>query len=250
MAGFFGKLPAKGDFLSRQLPREFLDPWDGWLQAAMHSSREQLGDAWLELYLTGPIWRFALSPGVCGADAWYGVMMPSVDRVGRYFPLTIAGSAGCGGNPFHLARIGADWFQRAEDLALSVLDEDQPGFEQFEAAVASLGDPAGAMQGGDAVDADLGESLTWRLPLSTSMDPSDSYPWLLRQLLAGRGDVLSLWWGDGAEGVEPSLCVCAGLPPAEGFAAMLNGQWADWSWQDPLGSARAAEDEASSAVIP
>ena len=31
--GFFGKLPSHGDFLSRRLPRSFVDPWDSWLQS-------------------------------------------------------------------------------------------------------------------------------------------------------------------------------------------------------------------------
>ena len=89
-AGFFGKLPKHGDFLSRRLPRAFTDPWDRWLQNAIADSREQMAEDWLNIYLTSPIWRFALSPGLCGDNAWAGVLMPSVDRVGRYFPLTLA----------------------------------------------------------------------------------------------------------------------------------------------------------------
>ena len=37
--GFFGKLPEFSDFLSRRLPRSFLDPWDAWLQQGILSSR-------------------------------------------------------------------------------------------------------------------------------------------------------------------------------------------------------------------
>jgi len=88
--GFYGKVPGLGDFVSRRLPQAFIDPWDVWLQAAIASSRQQLGEQWLDIYLTSPLWRYALSPGSCGARGWAGVLMPSVDRVGRYFPLTIA----------------------------------------------------------------------------------------------------------------------------------------------------------------
>jgi type VI secretion system protein ImpM len=42
------------------------------------------------VYLTFPVWRFLLPVGVLGSTAWTGVLMPSVDRVGRYFPLTLA----------------------------------------------------------------------------------------------------------------------------------------------------------------
>jgi type VI secretion system protein ImpM len=66
-----------------------------------------LGEDWLPTWNMAPIWRFALSPGCCGRDAVLGLWMPSVDRVGRQFPLTFAAVAvdvgiaalirGCGG---------------------------------------------------------------------------------------------------------------------------------------------------------
>ena len=89
-AGFYGKLPSHGDFVSRRLPREFLDVWDSWLQQAVAESKARLGSDWLDAYLNSPIWRFALMPGICGDQAYLGLMMPSIDRVGRYFPLTVA----------------------------------------------------------------------------------------------------------------------------------------------------------------
>jgi type VI secretion system protein ImpM len=88
--GYHGKLPTKGDFITRRLPRGFLDSWDSWLQDVIAGSRTRMGEAWLDAYLTSPIWRFALPAGLCGEAAAADVVMPSVDRVGRYFPLTIA----------------------------------------------------------------------------------------------------------------------------------------------------------------
>ena len=90
LAGYFGKMPARGDFVSGSLGREFVDPWDDWIQASIEQSRDRLGEQWLDVYLTSPLWCFALSPSICGNHAWGGVLMPSVDAVGRYFPLTIA----------------------------------------------------------------------------------------------------------------------------------------------------------------
>ena len=49
-------------------------------------SRDALGEGWLETYLTAPVWRFALAAGCCGPAA-AGIWLPSVDRVGRYYPL-------------------------------------------------------------------------------------------------------------------------------------------------------------------
>ena len=88
--GAFGKMPALGDFFRLNLPRDFVDAWDGWLQEELAGSRASLGEHWLDCYLVGPLWRFALGPGLCETRAYAGVMMPSVDRVGRYFPLTVA----------------------------------------------------------------------------------------------------------------------------------------------------------------
>ena len=88
--GFYGKLPARGDFVRSGLPRDFTDPWDEWLQSVMTGSQTLMGDAWLPAFLEAPVWRFALPPGMCGALAVLGLMLPSVDRAGRYFPLTFA----------------------------------------------------------------------------------------------------------------------------------------------------------------
>ena len=87
--GFYGKLPCRGDFLQRRAPQDFVDAWDAWLQEGLHESRLRLQDAWLESYLTGPVWRFVFGAGVCGDAAYAGVLVPSGDRGGRFFPLTV-----------------------------------------------------------------------------------------------------------------------------------------------------------------
>ena len=59
-AGFYGKLPARGDFVRAGLPRDFTDPWDDWLQSVIAGSRSLMGDAWLPAFLEAPVWRFTL----------------------------------------------------------------------------------------------------------------------------------------------------------------------------------------------
>jgi type VI secretion system protein ImpM len=44
---------------------------------------------WTERYLEAPLWCFVLGNGVVGGQSWIGVMMPSVDESGRYFPFTV-----------------------------------------------------------------------------------------------------------------------------------------------------------------
>ena len=89
-AGWYGKIPATGDFIGRRMPALFSEAWDRWLQAAIAGSRERLGARWRDSFLSMPIWRFVLSPGMLTPNAWGGIMVPSVDAVGRYFPLAVA----------------------------------------------------------------------------------------------------------------------------------------------------------------
>ena len=91
--GFYGKIPSRGDFVRARLPSGFVAAWDAWTQAALASSRVQLGDGWLDAWLEAPVWRFVMPPGACGADAAIGVVLPSVDRANRHFPLVVAACA-------------------------------------------------------------------------------------------------------------------------------------------------------------
>jgi len=222
--GFYGKLPAKGDFLGRRLPRSFVDTWDAWLQDAIGQSREAMGDGWLEAYLTSPLWRFVLGPDVCGQDPMAGVMMPSVDRVGRYFPLALAIPVpGCN-RPFGLALANDAWFARVEDLALSVLD-DGADFDSFEAGVGAIGAPA---LEGDLDTRSLEGTCAVSLPGLEAL--GDAAPNLVDAVISTLAPRWSVWWSSGSEAVPPTFLVAAGLPPPHGYAALLDGGWERWGW--------------------
>jgi type VI secretion system protein ImpM len=120
VVGFYGKLPARGDFVRAGLPREFTDPWDDWLQSVFMGSQSIMGDAWLAAYLEAPIWRFSLPPGMCGPQGVLGVMLPSVDKAGRYFPLTFAALHPNGIDP----QEGEEWLARSEAAGLAALEQD------------------------------------------------------------------------------------------------------------------------------
>lgn len=126
--GFAGKLPARGDFVARGLPRGFLDAWDEWLGRVIPGSRAILGAAWLPAWLEAPIWRFALPGGQAGPDAVAGVLLPSVDRAGRHWPLTLAAVL-----PGQVAAPMPDpaWFAALEAIGLEAVlaDTDPDGIE-------------------------------------------------------------------------------------------------------------------------
>jgi type VI secretion system protein ImpM len=152
-AGCFGKLPGRGDFIVDRLPNSFVEPWDTFLRSFVASSRDALGDDWPDRYLNGPIWRFALSPGLAGPNAVIGTLMPSVDRIGRYFPMTIA-QVLCG-TPLIS---GEDpWFDRAEALSMETLnDEFDP--RTFTARLHDLGSPKLSFD-----EAPLSDGFWWTL---------------------------------------------------------------------------------------
>ena len=89
--GAYGKIPALGDFFRLGAEREFVTPWDIWLQTTLLAARKSLGDRFEDCYMSAPIWRFALPPSIAGTQGVVGILMPSVDRVGRQFksPLVI-----------------------------------------------------------------------------------------------------------------------------------------------------------------
>jgi type VI secretion system protein ImpM len=98
------------------------------------------------------------------------------------------------------------WYDAVEDLARESLD---PGFtlERFDGAP----EPAPAGAAGPAVAA-----MAWRLPLGEDMTAA-----IANAALQGH----SLWWTEGGPFVEASMLVCRGMPQAQGFAAMLDGQY-------------------------
>lgn len=230
--GYFGKLPGFADFVTRRLPRAFVDPWDTWLQESIVSARDRLGVEWLDTYLTSPIWRFALGAGVCGSAGWTGLLMPSVDRVGRHFPLTLAAElpADSGLLPV-LSQEG--WFERLEELALSSLDEpfDLAVFDQqlqTLALPASQSAPLSKLRGSQA------EAMSWCFELPSVASLGWSLPAIVESVFGSQLDRHTFWWTSGSAKVKPCLLTCRGLPHTAGAAAFLDGNWGRWGWASQL----------------
>jgi type VI secretion system protein ImpM len=226
--GWFGKLSLLGDFASRRLPVPFTEACDRWLSRCVDTSRAQLGERWLQVYLTSPLWRFAWAPGVAGAgDAaadsrwWLGVLMPSVDAVGRYFPLLIA--TPCDQPPQRPADIATleRWFEALVQAAVATL---LPGasVDGFEAALAA----APAWHAAADIGAQRHESaqrsriqLPHAGPLAAALGALAAHETLQRL----RG--CSVWWPVQPAEQPHHFSVAAGLPPPEAFAQMLEGSW-------------------------
>ena len=139
--GLFGKLPSKGDFVSRGLSPEFLAAFEPWLAAIVQEARDLLGGDWQAIYDTAPIWRFWIGPET-GLRACAGVLAASRDRVGRRYPLVLLVDGGDGSAlPLPpLADAQDHWFAALE---AALARADDPGFAEDPAAlVADLDPPA------------------------------------------------------------------------------------------------------------
>lgn len=223
VAGWFGKIPAVGDFAARRVSGEFVAMWDEWLQRSLESSRSALGEAWLDIYLHGSILRFALLPGVCGETLWAGILMPSVDRVGRYFPLTITLPLEARPGALAAAVSAHRWFAALEEVALSALESDAAP-EELDAELAEIPFPWAVANSGPAAAA-LAE--WWRADSTHAYLTELSDVRAIDDLVlagaesafmaAGRGK--SLWWSLGRD-IARFNCF-SGLPAPEHFADLM-----------------------------
>ncbi len=250
-AGFYGKLPCKGDFLHRRVSQEFVDAWDSWLQQCLIASREQLQELWLDAYLTSPVWRFAVAEGVCGSGAYAGVMVPSVDRVGRYFPLTLVAQLNTQDCLLDLASDAVrQWFDSAESLVLGALQAHDFDLAFFDEQVAALEGPLREPEAAES--AHLRQLMQqspfgrrpgqWQVPLQSVHSLQRAANVFASRELERSLRPLALWWTDGSDAVAPCWLCNRGLPPPGSFAAMIAGGWDRFGWES-VGSAATAHHE-------
>ncbi len=246
--GFFGKLPSRGDFVSRRLPPEFVTGWDRWLQAALAASEAKLGEQWLDVYLTSPIWCFALSPGICGDVGYAGVMIPSVDKVGRYFPLVAALPCGRAA-PLVVRRELAAWYAEAQDLLLETLADPPLDVEQLDVRLANLGavGEVTSLEWTPPATFDEPRSLAWRfLVAGATSGELDSA--VLSSIVVRDSGRCGVWWTEGSERVGDCVLVVPGLPTPAAYGAMLDGEFDPTEWSCGVLHAGAASAPPGQAV--
>jgi type VI secretion system protein ImpM len=237
--GIYGKLPSHGDFLQRRVPPEFLTPWDEWLQAGIAASRGALAQEWADTYLTSPVWRFALSASACGRAAVAGLMAPSVDRVGRFFPLTLVWRLPAELPPIVYASLSGATLASAEQLLIDGLTADSLDFEHFDEQVtligpsveAALRGAAAPFDGDDLDQVTVGLNTAWHVPTGASGALMTALSTLLARRLDQEYEPLTLWWTDGSAAIEPCCLIVRGMPPADAFVSLLDGSWNSGLWR-------------------
>lgn len=211
--GFYGKLLCRGDFITRGLSKNFVQPWDTWLQQSLVSSRERLSETWVDIYLVSPIWHFMLSANICGGSSWMGLMMPSVDKVGRYFPFTLAVNLPSQMMVSHLADDAiTNWFIQADNLALSTLDK-RFDLTKFEQQVTQLEIPYNTVPT-HAVAQPRSKKTTWYMPFSNH----EEFATLCQSVAQNDAYAsYSLWWtSEYTDDFQRTF---------------IYGNWQQWGWQ-------------------
>jgi type VI secretion system protein ImpM len=106
--GYYGKMPATGDFVTRRLTGDFVRLWDRWL--AQHLVPLFGKDIWPPTMAL----RFVAGPNAFGASA--GIILQSADKVGRQFPLSVVAQL-----PEASAMLthAEAWFAGIEEAAIS-----------------------------------------------------------------------------------------------------------------------------------
>lgn len=222
--GAFGKMPSVGDFFRLGVAPAFVQPWDEWIQRSMLAASEVLGQAWDAHYMSAPIWRFCLSPGLAGPQKMLGVLMPSVDRVGRRFPLTLVAPVSNEGSAILAHFRASETYHQLEDLALAALEDDMTR-DRLEAALAELTVP---VQQPTAPVRGSGQTM-----VLTRGEVSDSLvPDLAAGLMAQRYRTPSIWSTE--IGGVPRMMVCEGLPDGANMQGLFNLHAALWTEAMPI----------------
>jgi type VI secretion system protein ImpM len=220
--GLYGKLPAKRDFIAIGTTREFLAMWEAFMQGGVSASLLSLGTHWRGAFLTAPIWRFWLGAELCGATT-LGAFMPSLDGIGRYFPLTVFVQAEEGGAlapPELNSQI--EFFEAAEEFLLSTLEEGT-SFEATTAALQSLRlplDRSPPLRPGATFLSD------GSLLLRAGDTPFADMFALARE--AGHAQAYaasSFWWTAGGEGYPALALAKRRMPDPNVFTGMLTGNF-------------------------
>ena len=229
--GFFGKLPINGDFIQRNLSQRFVHRWDSWLQNNLLAFQQHFGNQWAEHYLTSPIWRFFISPGVIDNHAYIGIMAPSVDRVGRYFPMTIAVPVDPKQTPALFSQVMQSTFADLESFFLKYLHAETANIDELTSELHQHSLSLQHLIQQQNIDPLPDTINCHRFVLSDQADLAGAVSGLwLMDLLKQRNNA-TLWWSNGSQSIEPSLLVNSGLPNRHQFISMLSGFDGNHHWR-------------------
>jgi len=85
--GWYGKIPAEGDFLQRRLPNMVINRWAHWFQSGLLNLQHELLENCQHPFGLAPVWNFVIPAPLGNQYVQMGCLLPARDRVGRYYPV-------------------------------------------------------------------------------------------------------------------------------------------------------------------
>jgi type VI secretion system protein ImpM len=211
--GLYGKLPAVGDFVRRELPAPTAARLHDWVQGEL--GKFAGGDpAARERALERPAcWRFAVSAGVLADEPGAGVLTASRDKVGRLYPcVAVVGTGEMA--PGEAAR-RTGWFDDLEAMMLAAVAEATP-LDSLLQSLRDLGPP------GDIPPVPMTVSTVPGGVLATVAGPARHGPTSLAaalQLLPVPPGA-SVWWRETTQALQ--LLLVDGLPADRAFESLFD----------------------------
>lgn len=241
VCGYFGKIPGAGDFLFRGLPAHLSEAWAEHMAGWIGAGRSAAASGWTKRFLTSPVWRFAIAPGVLGKDGWVGLLAGSVDSVGREFPFTVM--VGADIDPAAVQPVG--WLDprldAVEERMLAVMEGSEDtarlmtALREVAASAArgldgqAIAEPAKRLilprNGDDAIClSDMAESG------QNERATRHAYSWPASRN-DSRHDRLCMWWHDGTGNRPADFCVSRGIPSGQSVLPFFLGDWESHGWR-------------------
>lgn len=221
--GLYGKVPTKRDFIAISASREFLLAWEPWMQGGVSASTMRLGDGWKPAFLRAPIWRFWLGADICG-ETVAGAFMPSLDGVGRYFPLTLFARAERD-TPIPPPELDPmeGWFERVETCLLSTLDEGT-SFGATLGGLQTLGMPSSESAPSESGN---GRFLADGTVVFDAAEGGFAAAFRSARMAAHAKAYASssFWWTAGGEGFSPTTLSQRLMPNPFVFIGMITGEF-------------------------
>lgn len=229
--GCFGKIRSCGDFISRHVSQNVQHQFDQWLEAGLTETKNKFQQQWLDYYLTSPVWYF-IRPGANSEQLIFGIMMPSVDKVGRYYPLIVVKELHC------YEELDLGQAAKLEDLMLDTLISSV-GVDELDQQLQML--DQGLTQGAgissrNIVDLEaqsqqqLCDFINTKL-LRIHPDDTESATNIFVHSNEMGQQHKSIWWTKGSDRIEKTALVCCDFPPIGGIHATLDGDWPGAGWE-------------------
>ena len=189
---WFGKLPSQGDFVGRRMPHAMVKCWDDWMRCGLDMLRREAAANWEQRFVHSPLWFFISPAAVMGVPV-VGVLAPSVDRVGRYFPISVMAVAEQAGSRFASNTAVIRFLSGARDAVINARRLPWSA-DQLDAQLAHLCSPFASDPRAPEhalIDALLADLHDGELQAAGSNAELPNMDW---RAMHGRASETTLWW--------------------------------------------------------